>query len=102
MRKREHSIILRLNKDELYHLKKQVEKSGLPREVFLRRLIMCKEIRERPQRDCVELLQEVRSQSKMLNAIARDAINQGFVNERQVARLLAEYQQLLAAARLLV
>lgn len=102
MRKREHSIILRLNKDELYHLKKQVEKTGLPREVYLRKLIMCREIRERPQRDCVELLQEVRGQSRMLNAIAQDAMNQGFVNERQVERLLTGYRELLTAAKQLV
>ena len=60
MRKREHAFILRLNNDEMYHLKRQVEKSGLSREVYMRKLIMCKEIRERPQRDCVELLREVR------------------------------------------
>lgn len=102
MRKREHSFILRLNNDEMYHLKRQVDKSGLSREVYMRKLIMCKEIRERPQRDCVELLREMRSQSKLLNAIAQDALRQGFVNERQVERLLNGYQELLAAAKLLV
>lgn len=102
MRKREHAFILRLNNDELYHLKRQVEKSGLSREVYMRKLIMCKEIRERPQRDCVELFKEVRSQSKLLNAIAQAALGQGFVNERQVERLLDGYQEMLAAAKLLV
>ena len=102
MRKREHAFILRLNNDEMYHLKRQVEKSGLSREVYMRKLIMCKEIRERPQRDCVELLREVRSHSKLLNAIAQDALRQGFVNERQVERLLDGYQAMLAAAKLLV
>ena len=102
MRKRDHSIIIRLTGDELYHLKQQVEKTGLSREVYLRKLIMCKEVRERPQRDCVELLQEVRSQSKLLNAIARDALNQGFVNERQVQHLLDAYLGLLTEAKKLV
>ncbi len=102
MRKREHSFILRLNNDEMYHLKRQVEKSGLSREVYMRKLIMCKEIRERPQRDCVELLREVRSQGKLLNAIAQDALRQGIVNERQIERLLDGYQELLAAAKQLV
>ena len=102
MRKREHSFILRLNNDEMYHLKRQVDKSGLSREVYMRKLIMCKEIQERPQRDCVELLREVRSQSKLLNAFAQDVLRQGFVNERQVERLLDGYQELLAATKLLV
>lgn len=102
MRKREHAFILRLNNDEMYHLRRQVDKSGLSREVYMRKLIMCKEIRERPQRDCVELLREVRTQSKLLNAIAQDALRQGIVNERQVERLLDGYQEMLAAAKQLV
>ena len=102
MRKRDHSIIVRLNGNELYHLKEQVEKAGLSREVYLRKLIMCKEIRERPHRDCVELLQEVRAQSRLLNAIAQDAMNQGFVDERQIMRLLDGYKELLTAAKQLV
>lgn len=102
MKKRDHSIIVRLNGDELHHLKRQVERTGLSRESYLRKLIMCKEIRERPQRDCVELLQEVRSQSKLLNAVAHDALNQGFVNERQVQRLLDGYLELLAQTKKLV
>ncbi len=102
MRKREHAFILRLNNDEMYHLKRQVDKSGLSREVYMRKLIMCKEIRARPQRDCVELLREVRSQGKLLNAIAHDALRQGFVNERQIERLLDGYQELLATAKMLL
>ena len=102
MRKRDHSSIVRLNGSELHHLKQQVEKTGLSREVFLRKLIMCKEVRERPHRDCVELLQEVRGQSKLLNAIAQDAMNQGFVDERQIMRLLDGYKDLLVAAKQLV
>lgn len=102
MRKREHAFILRLNNNEMYHLKRQVEKSGLAREVYMRKLIMCREIRARPQRDCIELLREVRSQSKLLNAIAQDALRQGFVSERQIESLLNGYRELLAAAKLLL
>lgn len=102
MRKREHAFILRLNNDEMYHLKCQVDKSGLSREVYMRKLIMCREIRARPQHDCIELLREVRSQSKLLNAIAQDALREGFVNERQIESLLNGYRELLAAAKLLL
>ena len=40
MRKRNHIIPLHLNKKELAHLETQVKLSGLPREEFLRTLIM--------------------------------------------------------------
>ena len=48
MRKRNHIIPLHLNKKELAHLETQVKTSGLPREEFLRTLIMGAELRARP------------------------------------------------------
>lgn len=50
MRKRNHIIPLHLNKKELAHLEAQVKTSGLPREEFLRTLIMGAELRARPWR----------------------------------------------------
>lgn len=48
MRKRNHIIPLHLNKKELAHLETQVKQSGLPREEFLRTLIMGAELRQNP------------------------------------------------------
>ena len=48
MRKRNHVIPLHLNAKELGYLEKQVRQSGLPREEFLRSLIMGTELRARP------------------------------------------------------
>lgn len=48
MRKREHVIPLRLNKKELAYLEKQVELSRMPREEYLRALVMGGEVRARP------------------------------------------------------
>ena len=48
MRKRNHIIPLHLNKKELAHLETQVKQSGLPREEFLRTLIMGAELRAKP------------------------------------------------------
>ena len=45
---------------------------------------------------------EVRAQGKALHAVAQDALRQGFVNERQVERLLESYQELLITAKRLV
>ena len=42
MRKREHVIPLRLNKKELAYLEKQVAMSRMPREEYLRALVMRK------------------------------------------------------------
>ena len=102
MRKRDHSIIVRLTGSELHHLKQQVERTCLSREVYLRKLIMDREIRERPQRDGVELLQETRRQGKLVNAIAHDAMNQGFISERHIERLLDGYEEVLGMAKQLV
>ena len=50
MRKRNHIIPLHLNKKELAHLETQVKQSGLPREEFLRTLIMGAELRAKTLR----------------------------------------------------
>ena len=99
MRKREHAFILRLNNDEMYHLKKQVERSGLSREVYVRKLVMGREIKERPQQDCVELLKEVRAQGRLLTAVAQDALEHGSVTEAHVTELCQTYRDLLAEAK---
>lgn len=57
MRKRNHIIPLHLNKKELAHLEAQVKTSGLPREEFLRTLIMGAELRARPCDHHTDLLQ---------------------------------------------
>ena len=102
MRKREHAFILRLNNDEMHHLKKQVAKSGLSREVYIRKLVMGREIKERPQLDCVELLKEVRAQGRLLTAVVQDALEHGTVTEPQVTELCHTYKALLAAVKRLV
>ena len=102
MRKREHAFILRLNNDEMHHLKKQVEKSGLSREVYVRKLIMGREIKERPQQDCVELLKEVRAQGHLLSAVAQDALACSGVSTGHVDDLRQSYKALLSEVKKLV
>ena len=102
MRKREHAFILRLNNDEMHHLKKQVAKSGLSREVYVRQLVMGREIKERPQQDCVELLKEVRAQGRLLTAVVQDALEHGGVTEPQAAELCQTYKALLVEVKRLV
>ena len=59
MRKRNHIIPLHLNKKELAHLEAQVKTSGLPREEFLRTLIMGAELRAKPCEHHADLLHKV-------------------------------------------
>ena len=58
MRKRNHVIPLHLNAKELGYLEKQVRQSGLPREEFLRSLIMGTELRARPCTHHADLLRK--------------------------------------------
>ncbi len=99
MRKREHAFILRLNNDEMHHLKKQVEKSGLSREVYVRKLVIGREVRERPQQDCVDLLKEVRKQGHLLAAVAQDALERGGVSADHVDELRQTYKELLSEVK---
>ena len=59
MRKREHVIPLRLNKKELAYLEKQVAMSRMPREEYLRALVMGGEVRARPCTHHADLLRKV-------------------------------------------
>lgn len=86
----------------MYHLKKQVEKSGLSREVYVRKLVMGREVKERPRQDCVELLKEVRAQGNLLTAMAQDALEHGGVNANHVDELQQTYKALLEEVKKLV
>ena len=59
MRKRGHVIPLRLTDQELAHLNRCAAASGLPREEYLRSLIMGKTITPRPCTHHADLLRKV-------------------------------------------
>ena len=73
MRKRNHIIPLHLNKKELAHLEAQVKTSGLPREEFLRTLIMGAELRARPCDHHADLLHKVAGLCNNANQLAKVA-----------------------------
>ena len=73
MRKRNHIIPLHLNKKELAHLETQVKTSGLPREEFLRTLIMGAELRAKPCDHHAELLHKVAGLCNNANQLAKVA-----------------------------
>mgnify|MGYP000854948832 CR=1 FL=1 len=69
MRKREHVIPLRLNKKELAYLEKQVELSRMPREEYLRALVMGGEVRARPCTHHANLLRKVSACATMQTSL---------------------------------
>jgi len=102
MRKRDICVKVRLSPSEHHLLKEKVMATGLRQEVFLRKLIFNKQIVARPQRECVELLSEVRHMSKAINQIARIAQDTRKIEPQDIERLLSEYKNLIAAAKLLI
>ena len=77
MRKREHVIPLRLNKKELAYLEKQVAMSRMPREEYLRALVMGGEVRARPCTHHADLRNNA-------NQLAHVANSTGFAGRQSV------------------
>ena len=88
MRKRNHVIPVRLNARELRMLEEQVEKSGLPREEFLRSLIVGAEIRAKPCEHHADLLRKVAGLCNNANQLAHVANGTGMAGEASVQEML--------------
>ena len=84
MRKRNHIIPLHLNKKELAHLEAQVKLSGLPREEFLRTLIMGAELRAKPCDHHTDLLHKVAGLCNNANQLAHRANSTGVAGQQSV------------------
>lgn len=87
MRKRNHIIPLHLNKKELAHLEAQVKTSGLPREEFLRSLIMGAELRARPCDHHADLLHKVAGLCNNANQLARVANTYGEAGPQSIEEM---------------
>ena len=93
MRKRNHIIPLHLNKKELAHLETQVKQSGLPREEFLRTLIMGAELRAKPCDPHVDLLHKVAGLCNNPNQLAKVANTYGEASQQSVEEMTAIARQ---------
>ena len=87
MRKRNHIIPLHLNKKELAHLEAQVKTSGLPREEFLRTLIMGAELRARPCDHHADLLHKVAGLCNNANQLAKVANTYGEALQQDIEEM---------------
>ena len=81
MRQRNHALTLRLNDEELKHLKDQVVASGLTTQTFLRLLIAGQKIKPRRPEVFIDLLHELSAIGNNINQIARVANTCGYVRQ---------------------
>ena len=82
-RKRDHVIALRLDDREYRHLCQQVAISGLPREEYLRSLIMGKKIHPRPCTHHEELVRKVAGLCNNANKVAHRANSTGLAGQQR-------------------
>ena len=94
MRKRNHVIPLHLNAKEFGYLEKQVRQSGLPREEFLRTLIMGAELRARPCLHHADLLHKVAGLCNNANQLARIANTYGETDQRSIEEMIRLARQI--------
>ena len=80
MRARNNRIMLRLSDKEYESLIKSSEKVGVPREVYLRMLIMGTTPKEKPTADFYGTMKELNALGNSLNQIAKVANSKGFIN----------------------
>ena len=83
-RRRDHVIALRLNDREYRHLCRQVEISGLPREEYLRSLILDQTIQPRPCTHHEELVRKVAGLCNNANQVAHRANSTGVAGQQSV------------------
>lgn len=80
MRARNNRMMLRLSDNECQTLKQSSEKVGVPREVYLRMLIMGTQPKEKPTADFYNMTRELNAIGNSLNQIAKVANLKGFIN----------------------
>lgn len=88
-RKRQHQVALRLNDQELRHLNRQAELSGLSREKYLRALVMGTEVHPRPCTHHAGLLRKVAGLCNNANQLAHRANSTGVAGQESVDKMTA-------------
>jgi len=84
LRTRGIKISVRLNQSEHNHLMKQAKESGLPKEVFIRSLIMGTDIKPIPVDQLGEIRRQLSSIGNNINQIARVANGTGHIDKEDI------------------
>lgn len=80
MARRNIKIDLRLNEQEMERLRRDVARSGWPREKYLRALIEHSSIWEMPSMDLISVLRNLQQINNNMNQVALIANAKGFVD----------------------
>ena len=80
MARRKIKIDLRLNENEAVLLNRDVERSGLSREAYLRALIKHAQIKEKPPIEFTQMLKAMQQISNNMNQIAVKANSMNFID----------------------
>lgn len=90
MRSRNHSFLIRLNDKEFSALNEKIEKSRLPREVFIRKVLQEGTVREAPSADYPKLLRSLSKIGNNLNQIAATANTIHFINPKELNQAVGD------------
>lgn len=90
MHNRTHQILFRLNEKEYLKLEKNVKKTGLKREVYIRSVLLNAVPREAPPADYYELICEVRRVGANINQLLKVANSVGVVDVPKIRSALEE------------
>lgn len=94
MRKRSVQIIVRLSLKERQHLQKQVKKTGLSQEAYIRMLIEGYVPKELPPADYHGMMRELNAIGNNMNQIAARANTTGFFLAAEYARYVDELRRI--------
>lgn len=92
IRNRRHSVLVRLNDQELAHLHKLVQQSGLPQEKLLRMIITGYQVKAAPSIEYHEMIRQLMAIGKNINQIAATANSLGKIES---VWYMENYQNLL-------
>lgn len=93
--KRNHEIKVRFNDDEYKVLNEKVNKSGLSREKFIRKLVSGSQFKELPPIDYFRLVNECNALGNNLNQLTKIAHSNGHINSVVCHQLLEDLKQFI-------
>ena len=93
MLKRKHQVLFRLNDTEYKVLKRNVKRSGLNREEYIRSALSNVTFKELPSLEFYEILKNLRRINNNLNQIAMKANAYGFVDARAYRENYSKLQE---------
>ena len=99
MRTRKNFIATRLNDAEKHHFLRLVEQSGCSRYEFIRRLILCAELKKVPDEDIRSLSRSVDRIGNNINQIAHLANARGYVNQGDLEEVRLLQKQIIAEVK---